>query len=108
MIGYLSGVELKKLFEGGARYCLYSKSDTWEHAGDLTMVYFFNSAWKEIAHQTQMDKDNSFVPYERYWGTDFDGSRESRPGYKRSYVFSEYKNLYDDNLIVDDIVYKIF
>lgn len=104
MIGYLTGADLIGLLESGAVHCLYSTSTTYAHRGDITSVYFFDIAWREIAHQTGMDTKNTFTLYSRSWGDNFNGNRD---GYLLSGRFNLLREAYKNKNISKHNTYRI-
>jgi len=104
MIGYLNGSALAELIELGAVHCLYSNSTTREYLGDLTAVYFFDSNWREVAHQTMLESKNEFITYSRSWGDSFRGQR---PGYKAAHRLQMLKQMHENGDIIQSAIYSV-
>ena len=104
MIGHLTGSALIELIASGAVYCLYSTSTTHEYLGDVTAVYFFDSDYQEVGHQTMLDSDNAYTKYSRSWGSSFKGQRS---GYMTSHRFNMLMQMYENGDIIPTVVYRV-
>ncbi len=96
-LGYLSGTHIKELLALGAVEVRYGTSDTPQHLGDLTSVYFFDASGTEIAHQTQLS--DTYTLYRRTWG------HANKAAYEQSFVWNRLMAGQDD--LVDSIIYLI-